>query len=287
LIKYDFLALGRALLPVQLAVVAVGAIASAFCTFFVRYYSGRGSSYNGTDNFEMLLGVFSGFALLLLAMVLTASYFMTLFLVARHFYKSFMGDEGYLTFTLPVTVHQHILAKTISGFIWMLVNLLVVVVALALLIFFGTASEGIINTASFGAFGETFRALIDQGAGFLIIEVPVSFVLTTLNSLLMIYFCITIGSVLAKKYKVAGAVIAYFVLATGVGIISSLAEVAVRTYTGGYDLFLSLAIFANDFGPLFNYLQVNLLISMAMAVLTMVAYYLFNHYFLSNRLNLE
>jgi hypothetical protein len=61
----------------------------------------------------------------------------TLFLVARHFYTNIYSDEGYLTMTLPATVTQHIISKTVSGFIWLMINALVMLIGVALIVFLG------------------------------------------------------------------------------------------------------------------------------------------------------
>lgn len=46
----------------------------------------------------------------------------TFFMVIVHFNKSLYGNQGYLSFTLPVTSNQLLAAKTIVSFCWMLLS---------------------------------------------------------------------------------------------------------------------------------------------------------------------
>ena len=48
-------------------------------------------------------------------------------MMIQRFYKNLLGDEGYVSFTLPATVDEHILAKLISSFIWFFATAVVVV----------------------------------------------------------------------------------------------------------------------------------------------------------------
>ena len=66
------------------------------------------------------------------------------------FYKQHFGNEGYFTFSLPVTTHQHVLSSAVCVLIWNLFMYVTVILAGVLLIlpsalkhgsgFFGTVS---------------------------------------------------------------------------------------------------------------------------------------------------
>ncbi len=45
--------------------------------------------------------------------VMMAAFVVTAVILIQRFYKNLLGSEGYLMFTLPVTVTQHLLSKTI------------------------------------------------------------------------------------------------------------------------------------------------------------------------------
>ena len=44
--------------------------------------------------------------------VMMAAFVVTAVILIQRFYKNLLGSEGYLMFTLPVTVSQHLLSKT-------------------------------------------------------------------------------------------------------------------------------------------------------------------------------
>ena len=54
--------------------------------------------------------------------------------ISVRFYQSLFSDEGYLAFTLPVTPGQHLLARTLVGGLWALID---TVILMALLTYLG------------------------------------------------------------------------------------------------------------------------------------------------------
>ena len=50
-------------------------------------------------------------------------------LMIQRFYKNLLQDEGYLMFTLPVSVHQHIWAKVIVSAVWFACTILSLILA--------------------------------------------------------------------------------------------------------------------------------------------------------------
>ena len=57
----------------------------------------------------------SAMASVLIGVAVMASALVTLLLICNHFYRSFLGDEGYLTFTLPVPTSKLIWSKLLTG----------------------------------------------------------------------------------------------------------------------------------------------------------------------------
>lgn len=59
--------------------------------------------------------------LLLMAYILmiAAVLIMCIVISVQRFYKNLLGNEGYLSFTLPVTAGQHLLAKALVSFLWL------------------------------------------------------------------------------------------------------------------------------------------------------------------------
>lgn len=46
--------------------------------------------------------------------------------ISVRFYQSLFSDEGYLAFTLPVTPGQHLLARTLVGGLWALIDTVII-----------------------------------------------------------------------------------------------------------------------------------------------------------------
>ena len=288
LIRYDLKALGRTLLPVQLGALLVGIIATLVLTATLRYIE-NSSSFQVLTETEMLgssLASFSFLAVFLLSVVLFSSFLVTLLLTARYFYTNLMGDEGYLSFTLPVTVHQHLLSKTISGFIWNIINALVISLSLALLLIFGTAYSGLVNTEVLQALSEGFRWLFSNGWGIVLVEFPIEALVGVVSSLLLIYASIVAGSIIASRHKVAAAVGIFFAANLMLYSLNSMAQGVVVTLTG-FNLERLASMVEPHYMELMAFYQMTMLVTLAISIVTIIAAYSFSHYALSNRLNLE
>ena len=114
LIKHEFRATGRVMLPMYLVLLAT-AVGSNL--------SGRwmlGSSRSALSVLGTLIVVAFGFAIFGVLL-------MSFVLMIQRFYKNLLQDEGYLMFTLPVSVHQHIWAKVIVSAVWFIATVLVII----------------------------------------------------------------------------------------------------------------------------------------------------------------
>lgn len=137
------------------------------------------------------------------------------FLVYR-FYKRCFTDEGYLTFTLPVSNHQILLSSIVNCIIGTL--LVILAAALAVAIIFGmfllaiNSIQTILWADVWTAWNEVWQQLrdsfvknIDQLAllGF-------SSIASALGSLICLMLSVTVGAMLARKYKILAAVGVYY-----------------------------------------------------------------------------
>ncbi len=75
-------------------------------------------------------------SLILITTVLALAVFMIAptYLLLHRFYKHHFTDEGYLTFTLPATTHEHLLASLTNILLWGLATGLVLVLCLVLIL---------------------------------------------------------------------------------------------------------------------------------------------------------
>ena len=105
LMKYEFRATAIYFLPIYVVLVLVSGLRYVVSLISQKFSNG--------------FSAFSGFSLsaiyLLLALGLAITTFTVLII---RFYKNLLGTEGYLMFTLPVSVEQNILAKLIPSVVW-------------------------------------------------------------------------------------------------------------------------------------------------------------------------
>lgn len=105
LMKYEFRATAIYFLPIYVVLVLVSGL---------RYVVSLIS-----QKFSNSFSAFSGFSLSAIYLLLALGLAITTFIVIIiRFYKNLLGTEGYLMFTLPVSVEQNILAKLIPSVVW-------------------------------------------------------------------------------------------------------------------------------------------------------------------------
>ena len=115
LLKHEFRATGRTMLPVLGVLTALVALAN----LVVRFGDQIISRYR-------LAAVL--FALIVAAAVfgVIAAEVMAIVVMVQRFYKNLLGDEGYLMHTLPVSVHGLIWSKLIVSLVWIFATNLVI-----------------------------------------------------------------------------------------------------------------------------------------------------------------
>mgnify|MGYP001586388958 CR=1 FL=1 len=225
LFKHDFRALSRTLFPLQIGILGGGLVATLLTALTIRL--GENSANTGGSALlrTVIMGV-SATAAVLIGVAIMASAFVTLLLICYHFYRSFLGDEGYLTFTLPVSTSKLIWSKLLTGMIWTLINAVVIVVTLLIFSVFGTTTSSIANMDVLNAIRMFFTDILPQASQYvnvpvMSIEIVVISVLALASQMLEIYFAIVVGGQVAKKHKILAAIGMYLLINMGVGIIST------------------------------------------------------------------
>ena len=225
LMKHDFRALSRTLFPLQIGVLGGGLVATLLTAVTIRL--GQNSATTGGSALlrELIMGV-SATASILIGIAIMASALVTLLLICYHFYRSFLADEGYLTFTLPVSTSKLIWSKLLIGMIWTVINAVVVMVTLLIFSVFGTTSDTIVNMEVLQAFRMFFTDILPQASKYvnvplMIVEIVVIGIIGLAAQMLEIYFAIVVGGQVAKKHRVLAAIGMYLLINMGVGIIST------------------------------------------------------------------
>lgn len=108
LLKYDFKATGRIILP-----IAGGVLLLNFVSDLLGHY------VNNTSHTMPWVGVFMGLLTLATFLGMLAVLAICFFASVQRYYK-LLGEQGYLMLALPVHAWQHIAAKLICGVVWTL-----------------------------------------------------------------------------------------------------------------------------------------------------------------------
>ena len=155
---------------------------------------------------------------LLVVLYVAMGIFMLVFIINR-FYKGLLGDEGYLMFTLPVSVSEHIASKLLTSMIFSVASAIVALLS-------GVLLMAVLTPLNFSdvaqAFQEAGRYLrvnpLPAGTGWLIAEFAVYMLIGAAVTILQIYTAISIGH-LAKKNRGWFALLAYVGISIAFSII--------------------------------------------------------------------
>ena len=201
-----------------------------------------------TPDQQMIMLVF--LALVFGGLIITLS-ISTLILIIRRFKGSVYDRQGYLTLTLPVSEHQIILSKLLGAFIWSLASSLVFILSIYIILVLTGA-----NFLDIFSLEYLFKFYMDS----FWLSV-ISFILSTVASILCIYLAISIGQ-LFNEYRTALAVLAYIVIQTILGFVGLNLRIDID-----YNWMISFEIFKD--------------------LILSVAFYLGTYYILKNKVNLQ
>ena len=247
LIRYEWKAVARVCIPMY-----GGLILAAMLTHFLL---GNLERFSSTlyDIITMAMSTLC-FGLFMAAFVLT------LIIQIQRFSKNLLGDEGYLMFTLPASVSQHITAKLV-------VAVLLDVLSVAAAILPGDFFDMIVY--------------VDWSDWLLLLEVLILCLAAGAVGMLHIYASIAVGH-LARKHRTLAAFGAYFGFAVALNIL----------FTGLLEIFVSSPWMA-EIGRWFMELKGDTgghllmwLLILGIAVLG-AGFFVLTRYLLKNHLNLE
>ena len=122
LMKHEFCATARIMLPVMGAMVALALLANL---------SIRGLAGNLSD--IPVLRILFVLIIIFFSVAVVATIVMSLVIMVSRFYRNLLKDEGYLMFTLPVSVHELIWSKLIVSLVWFLATALLIFLVMSLM----------------------------------------------------------------------------------------------------------------------------------------------------------
>ena len=238
LVRYEFKNVNKWYLALYGAVLALSALIGV-----------QASSLKSIDTPDQQMIMLVFLALVFGGLIITLS-ISTLILIIRRFKGSVYDRQGYLTLTLPVSEHQIILSKLLGAFIWSLASSLVFILSIYIILVLTGA-----NFLDIFSLEYLFKFYMDS----FWLSV-ISFILSTVSSILCIYWAISIGQ-LFNEYRTALAVLAYIVIQTILG-------------------FVGLNLRIDDYNWMISFEIVKDLI-------LSVAFYLGTYYILKNKVNLQ
>ena len=197
LLKHEFRATGRIMLPMYL-ILLVTAVGSNL--------AGRGM-LDGRYHILNILGVLIVTAF---GIAICGALLMSFVLMIQRFYKNLLQDEGYLMFTLPASVHQHVWSKLIVSSVWFIVTALAVILACCITAFDLTVVKEILRGK-----GELFQELRKLQAYYAINGTAITIEMVVLVFLGLVAMCLQFYSALAAghslpTHKMAWSVAWYF-----------------------------------------------------------------------------
>lgn len=239
LVRYEFKNVNKWYLALYGAVLALSALIGV-----------QASSLKSIDTPDQQMIMLVFLALVFGGLIITLS-ISTLILIIRRFKGSVYDRQGYLTLTLPVSEHQIILSKLLGAFIWSLASSLVFILSIYIILVLTGA-----NFLDIFSLEYLFKFYMDS----FWLSV-ISFILSTVASILCIYLSISIGQ-LFNEYRTALAVLAYIVIQTILGFVGLNLRIDID-----YNWMISFEIFKD--------------------LILSVAFYLGTYYILKNKVNLQ
>lgn len=218
-----------------LCLIALGASLLGGVTMCYLTYAGTHVNV-GNDTLEIISVLFMMAAMIAMAIVGVAA----VVLYLGRFYKSRFTDEGYLTFTLPVSTHQNLLASLVNTVIGTVLMMLVICACGALWLAIAFAGVKDFYQSLWQNFPElwergwqSLRELLGQIPGSIPIRMVLSAVIGGVSSLVMLMLAVTVGSIVAKKHKILAAVGVYYGIQVLISLVSAFTLAAVETVGTG------------------------------------------------------
>lgn len=206
LLKYDYRALFKYLLPCYIAMFALSLVSGA--SFLILRYS---SSTMAGRIFSSVMGLYV-LSVFVCVVICGIS-------IPVRYYKNLFSGEGYLTLSIPATPEEHIFSKLISGFTTALLTVALTVISVVLVLLTGN----ILTFANIGKFfADIGRWIASSPADsiFGIIEIILLVPLCEFIGLQIFQCCICIGQIFTKKNRIAMAFAVYVAFSAIMRILS-------------------------------------------------------------------
>lgn len=258
LIKYDFKATGRLLVPTLIGLICL--------TLFGRIIL----NIEFPSQLEFIQALFITTYIILMIIAVVAFFI----IIIINFYRNLLGDEGYLTFTLPVKSRTILTSKIIVGSLWSLVSLIVAIAAVLYMV-----SSKIVLGNVWSELSDGLRVMtegLDVNLFYLSSMWILSMIVGLVCNLLQIYVSIAIGQVIMKN-KIIGSIIGYIITNMVMQVISLIAGFGLMFFIGGMNDMEAYKFVMTE-APIYITL---------LNIIFCVIFYMGTNYIFKNKLNLE
>ncbi len=232
------------------------------------------------ENESLTYSLIRGSSVFMLVISILTVLGLNLAFVIIRFYKNLFTGEGYLTLTLPITYNQHLIVKSVTAFITMVVSFIVSVISVCIF----TVGDWLNEILKAGAY------LYDKAAEKLswhldvyILQIFLLIMVVTATGILLYYMCISIGQC-SRKNRILAAVGAYFAIYVVYQIISTFFSIifTVVLATDLEEFFMNLS---KD--EIFTAVHIILLVVTVISAALAVVYFFVSKKILTKKLNLE
>ncbi|WP_085833642.1 hypothetical protein [Clostridium merdae] len=257
LLKYEIKSTARIYLPLYLLLFLMAVINRVFISI-------------NSETLETPLVI----SMMAYVSIIVAISVITLVVTIQRFYKNLLTDEGYLMFTLPVSVDANILSKLLVATLWNITSAVVSVFSVLVLA---------LDQESIGEFAEMWREILEfisqmnSSVSVIIFQSIVLILLSILVAVLNMYVAMAIGH-LVQKHRVAGSLGAFFLIGLAEQIIMTL-FIEISSKSGWFK-------FLNGMSPAGQIQWVLWAMIVGVLILGAIFYY-GTRYILKNKLNLE
>ena len=237
---------------------------------------------------DIIIAVSSTFSVLLVMALLL----ITVIIILARFYQSMLTSEGYLNFTLPVTLHSHLLGRLLSGVIFGVAGVFITYFAGRIISWQPEQNFLLLPPAHIMMNGVAHNIPASLYASLLLLLSL--FAITSITvSILKVYTAMALGSQLNKN-RILGSILFYMGLnmAEGFIVMPLMMFSMVKMFGNNFSYFETLNN-GNINSPIEILQTINqvlwmiLGVVMVLFILTSVAYYFISHFIFSKKLNLE
>lgn len=265
LLKYEFKSLKKTVFIGGLAAILAGALGGLMLYFLLI----QTDIMNDQEVLETVMSILLGGIYIGIFAYAVAPSIVMLY----RFYTHHFTDEGYLTFTVPATTHQILMASIVNILICSIIVVLFSAIAFGLTMV-PVLMQTDLSSYEINSFIEYITEYISEfGTGTVLANI-LSFISSIVYSLIMPLFCITLGCLIAKKHKI----LCSFAVGYGVSMVTSMV-------TGIADVTVLLTEYESDAAYLTAY-NISVLVPALLYLALGIGGYFLMHHLIKNKLNI-